>query len=103
VNSWIGTWDVQQKAIVGTFPMEMVVWAEGGTHHVEFHSDKVVATVTDVHVDGDALDIQVDLAKPLKAKAVMELSLTGPDTLDGVGKIRFLPNSTYTGVRRDTP
>jgi P2-related tail formation protein len=100
MSTWIGTWDVEQKAIVGTFPMEMVVWEEGGEYRVEFNSEKVVARVTEVRVEGEALDIHVDLTKPLKAKAVMELSLTGPDTFDGNGRIRFMPNSTYTGVRR---
>lgn len=101
MNTWIGTWDVEQKAIVGTFPMEMVVsTADADRYSVEFHSEKVVAKVIDVVVDGDELHIHVDLTKPLRATAVMELSLTGPDTFGGVGKIKFLPNSTYKGVRR---
>jgi len=102
VNTWIGTWDVEQKAIVGTFPMEMVVSEENGAYSVEFHSERVVANVLEVMVDGDELVLQVDLSKPLKAKAVMELSLTGPDTFGGAGKIRFMPNSSYKGVRRGT-
>lgn len=100
MGTWVGTWDVEQKAIVGTFPMEMVVSEQDGAYTVAFHSERVVANVLDVVVDGDALVVHVDLTKPLKAKAVMELSLTGPDTFGGAGKIRFMPNSSYTGVRR---
>lgn len=102
MSTWVGTWDVEQKAIVGTFPMEMVVTEEDGAHAVRFHSEKVIATVLDVTVDGDELCVHVDLTKPLRAKAVMELALTGPDAFSGLGKIRFMPNSSYRGVRRGT-
>ena len=101
MSNWIGTWDVEQKAIVGTFPMEMIVSEEtGGSYGVEFRSERVAATVLDVNVAGDSMRLEVDLRKPMRAKAVMELSLNGPDSLTGVGKIKFLPNSSYTGVRR---
>jgi len=100
MSNWIGTWDVKQKTIVGTLPMDMVVSEEAGGYAVRFESEKVVAEITGVTVDGDSIRIETDLKKPMKAHAVMELSLTGPDSLEGVGKIKFMPNSTFTGVRK---
>jgi len=100
MSTWIGTWDVDQKTVVGTFKMDMIVRDSGGGLSVDFESDKVVATVTDVRVDGDSLTIETDLKKPMKAHAVMELKLTGSDSFDGAGKIKFMPNSSFKGVRK---
>jgi hypothetical protein len=100
MSNWLGTWDVEQKTMVGVLPMTMVVTAAGNGYDVVFEGDRVAATALDVHVDGDALTINTDLRKPMKAKAIMELRLTSADTFDGAGKIRFLPNSSFAGSRR---
>ena len=100
MSTWVGTWDVDQKTVVGTFRMDMIVREGGDGLEVSFESEKVVATVTGVTADGDSLTVETDLKKPMKAHAVMELRLTGPDSFDGAGKIKFMPNSSFKGVRK---
>jgi len=100
MSNWLGTWDVQQKTMVGTLPMAMTVTASGDGYAVVFTGDRVEADVLDVALAGDDLTISTNLRKPMKAKAVMELHLTSADTFDGAGKIKFLPNSSFVGVRR---
>ncbi|GAB2850569.1 hypothetical protein GCM10027024_28080 [Microbacterium insulae] len=102
MSAWLGAWDVEQKAIVGTFVMEMVVTEHRGEHAVDFTGDRIAATVSDIVVTGDSLSLTTHLTKPLKGNALVELKLTGPDSFEGTGKIKFLPNSTFTGVRRGT-
>lgn len=100
MSNWLGTWDVEQKTIVGTLPMTMVVTTSGDGYQVAFEGDRIQADVLDVRLDGDALTISTNLRKPMKAKAEMDLHLTSADTFNGAGKIKFLPNSSFAGVRR---
>ncbi len=100
MSTWLGTWDVEQKAIVGTFVMEMIVTETEGSYDVAFNSERVEATVSDIIIDGDSLSLITHLTKPLKGKARVDLTLTGPDSFEGSGKIKLLPNSSFRGVRR---
>lgn len=100
MNKWIGTWDVEQASIVGTFVMDMTVVEDGGVVDVVFTSPQVVSTVSDIVIDDDKLTLTTHLTKPLKGKADVALTLAGPDELTGTGKMKFLPASKFTGVRR---
>ncbi|GAA1846225.1 hypothetical protein GCM10009750_35750 [Agromyces salentinus] len=100
MNAWIGTWDVEQSSIVGTFVMDMTVTERAGSLEVAFASPQVVATVSGVECDGERLRMTTHLTKPLKGTAEVELTLSGPDSFGGTGKIKFLPASKFTGVRR---
>jgi len=101
MNKWIGTWDVEQSSLVGTFVMDMIVTENAGTLDVVFESPQVVATVSNVASNGETLTMITHLTKPLKGKAELELTLSGPDSFGGTGKIKFLPASKFTGVRRE--
>jgi hypothetical protein len=100
LSNWLGTWDIEQKTIVGVLPMTMDVTAKGDDVEVSFSGEKVEAEVLDVVLDGDAMTVTTNLRKPMKAKATIELKLTSADTFGGAGKIKFLPNSSFAGVRR---
>lgn len=100
MNTWLGTWDVKQVSIVGTFVMDMIVTESDGVVNVDFESPQVVCTVSDIAVNGETLTLITHLTKPLKGKAEVELTLADPDSFAGTGKIRFLPASKFTGVRR---
>ncbi len=100
MSNWVGTWDVEQATIVGTLLMDMIVRGSDGDYDVAFESPQVVATVSDVVVDGDRLTLTTQLTKPMKARAEMDLTLTGPDSFTGTGKIKFLPSSKFKGIRR---
>ena len=100
MNKWIGTWDVEQSSIVGTFVMEMIVTENDGVLDVAFESPQVVATVSDIALNEEVLTMITHLTKPLKGKADLELTLAGPDSFGGTGKIKFLPASKFKGVRR---
>ncbi|MEJ7635525.1 hypothetical protein [Aeromicrobium sp.] len=100
MNRWIGTWDVEQSSIVGTFVMDMIVTEHQGGVDVAFQSPQVVATVSDIVCDEETLTMTINLTKPLKGKAAADLALTGPDSFGGTGKIKFLPASKFKGVRR---
>lgn len=101
MNNWIGTWDVEQTSIVGKFVMDMFVTDNDGVVDVRFESPQVVATVSDVVCSGEKLTLITHLTKPLKGKADVELTLEGSDSFAGTGKIKFLPASKFTGVRRE--
>ena len=100
MNRWIGTWDVEQSSIVGTFVMDMIVTEDAGVVDVVFESPQVVATVSDIVSDDETLKMVTHLTKPLKGKADVELTLAGGDSFAGTGKIKFLPASKFKGVRR---
>lgn len=100
MNTWIGTWDVEQSTIAGTFVMDMIVSENAGGVDVVFESPQVAATVSDIVSGDQTLKMTIHLTKPLKGKAVADLALTGPDSFGGSGKIKFLPSSTFKGVRR---
>lgn len=99
MSRWLGTWDVEQASIVGTFHMQMRVTAAGDGYDVAFESPQVVATVSDVVLSGDSLSMVTHLTKPLRGKADVDLALSGDDAFAGTGKIKFLPSSKFTGVR----
>lgn len=100
MNNWIGTWDVEQSSLVGTFLMDMIVSEDGDGVDVRFESPQVVATVSDIVCDDETLKMTINLTKPLKGKADADLALSGPDSFGGTGKIKFLPASKFKGVRR---
>lgn len=100
MNNWVGTWAVEQSSIVGTFVMDMIVTEEAGVVDVSFDSPQVVATMSDIVCDGDSLSMITHLTKPLRGKADVALSLADPNSFAGTGKIKFLPTSKFTGVRR---
>lgn len=100
MSTWVGTWDVEQSSIVGTFVMDMIVSEVEGGVDVAFESPQVVATVSDIVCDDQTLQMTIHLTKPLKGKAAADLALSGPDAFAGTGKMRFLPASTFKGVRR---
>ena len=100
MNNWIGTWDVEQSSIVGTFIMDMIVTESDGVVDVRFESPQVVATVSDITCTDEKLTLITHLTKPLKGKADVELALAGHDSFAGTGKIKFLPASKFKGVRR---
>lgn len=100
MNNWIGTWDVEQSSIVGTFVMDMIVSEDANGVDVAFESPQVVATVSNIVCDHENLGMTINLTKPLKGKAEADLALTGPDSFGGTGKIKFLPASKFKGVRR---
>jgi hypothetical protein len=100
MNKWIGTWDVEQSSIVGTFVMDMIVTDNGGAVEVTFESPQVVCTVSDIACSDETLTMITHLTKPLKGKADVVLTLNGTDSLAGTGKIKFLPASKFKGVRR---
>ncbi|WP_374946048.1 hypothetical protein [Agreia sp.] len=100
MNKWIGTWDVEQSSIVGTFVMDMIVSEGDGVVDVRFESKQVVATVSDIVCSDERLTLITHLTKPIKGKADVELTLAGPDSFTGTGKIKFLPASKFAGVRR---
>lgn len=101
MNKWIGTWDVEQSSIVGTFVMDMIVTENAGAVDVVFESSQVVATISDIACSGEKLSMITHLTKPLKGKADVELTLAGPGEFTGTGKIKFLPASKFAGVRRE--
>ncbi|THG32555.1 hypothetical protein E6C70_12425 [Glaciibacter flavus] len=100
MSNWIGTWDVEQTSIVGTFVMTMTVAEKDGGIDVAFDSPQVVATVSDIASDEDNLTMTINLTKPLKGKADAALTLGGADSFVGTGKMKFLPASKFSGVRR---
>lgn len=100
MNSWIGTWGVEQSSIVGTFVMDMIVTEHADGVDVAFESPQVVATVSNIVCDDESLKMTINLTKPLKGKADADLALTGSDSFAGTGKIKFLPASKFKGVRR---
>ena len=100
MNKWMGTWGVEQSSIVGTFVMDMIVIETDGVAVVTFDSPQVVCTVSDVVINDEILTLITHLTKPLRGKAEVELTLDGPDSFAGTGKIKFLPASKFTGVRR---
>lgn len=100
MNKWIGTWDVEQTSIVGTFVMDMIVSQNADGVDVEFESPQVVATVSDIVCDDETLKMTIKLTKPLRGRAEADLALTGPDSFGGTGKIKFLPTSKFKGARR---
>lgn len=100
MNKWVGTWDVGQSSIVGTFVMDMIVSEVADGVDVAFESPQVVATVSDIVCTDETLRMTINLTKPLKGKADADLALTGPDSFEGTGKIKFLPASKFKGVRR---
>ena len=100
MNTWIGTWDVEQSSIVGTFVMDMIVTEADGVVDVRFESPQVVATVSDITCSNEKLTMITHLTKPLRGKAEVELALSGPDAFAGTGKIKFLPASKFKGIRR---
>ena len=101
MSQWIGTWDVEQTSLVGTFLMDMIVSEKPGGVDVAFESPQVVATLSDIVCDDETLRMTINLTKPLKGKADADLALTGPNSFEGTGKIKFLPASKFKGVRRD--
>ena len=100
MSTWIGTWDVTQTSIVGTFAMDMIVTEKEGGVDVAFESPQVVCTVSDIAVADDTLTLITHLTKPLKGKAEVELTLADGDSFAGTGKIKFLPASKFAGVRK---
>lgn len=100
MNRWIGTWDVEQASLVGTFVMDMIVKESAEGVDVAFESSQVLATVSDVVCADETLKMTIRLTKPLKGKAEVDLAMTGAHSFGGTGKIKFLPASKFTGVRR---
>ena len=100
MNTWLGTWGVEQTSIVGKFVMDMIVTDTEGSVDVSFESPQVVCTVSDIVVTDDTLRMVTHLTKPLKGKADVELTLAGQDSFGGTGKIKFLPASKFAGVRK---
>lgn len=100
MNKWLGTWDVEQWTVVGTFTMDMIVTEKDGVVDVAWESPQVVCTVSDVVCGDDTLTMVTHLTKPLKGKADVELKLVGPDSLTGAGKIKFLLPSKFKGTRK---
>lgn len=100
MSNWIGSWNVEQSSMVGTFKMDMIVTENGDTVDVEFVSPQVVCTLSDIVADGDKLTMMIQLVKPIKGKSDAELTLEGADAFSGTGKMKFLPASKFKGVRK---